>query len=105
MIGDKGLTDAVMREIDDNLNSHELIKVRVASDDRAAARCWLWRASARRSTPAPVQHIGKVLVLYRENPSTASRACAQSRPGARPDPAARRVRLKQTSTRPARTRR
>ena len=35
-IGDNGLTDAVLKEIDRNLNSHSLIKVKVALDDREA---------------------------------------------------------------------
>lgn len=34
LVGDKGLTDAVLREIEISLKSHELIKIRVASADR-----------------------------------------------------------------------
>ena len=34
MIGDAGLTDAVLKEIDISLNAHELIKIRVFGDDR-----------------------------------------------------------------------
>ncbi len=34
MIGNNGLTDAVMREIAINLDAHELIKIRVQGDDR-----------------------------------------------------------------------
>ena len=67
MIGDKGLTDAVLQAIDASLKSHELIKVRVDSDDRAAREALL--ASICSAVDAsPVQHIGKILVLYRENP-------------------------------------
>lgn len=36
MIGDAGLTDAVLKEIDVSLNAHELIKIRVFGDDRQA---------------------------------------------------------------------
>jgi RNA-binding protein len=67
MIGDKGLTEAVLRAIDAGLKSHELVKVKVAGDDRAAREAVLASiCSALDATP--VQHIGKILVLYRENP-------------------------------------
>jgi putative YhbY family RNA-binding protein len=67
MIGGKGLTDAVLREIDANLKSHELIKVKVASDERDERESYLARICGTLQA-APVQHIGKTLVLYRENP-------------------------------------
>jgi RNA-binding protein len=67
MIGDKGLTEAVLRAIDASLKSHELIKVKVASDDRAARETVLVNICSALDA-SPVQHIGKVLVLYRENP-------------------------------------
>lgn len=66
-IGDKGLSDAVLQAIDAALKSHELIKVKVASDDRAAREALLARICAAVDA-SPVQHIGKILVLYRENP-------------------------------------
>ncbi len=64
MIGDQGLTDAVTREVDLALTSHGLIKVRMFSDvraDREAALATL----ADTLNAAPVQHIGKLLVLWR----------------------------------------
>jgi RNA-binding protein len=67
MIGDKGLTDAVLRAIDESLKSHELIKVKVASDERTAREAVLASICAALGA-SPVQHIGKILVLYRENP-------------------------------------
>lgn len=67
MVGDKGLTEAVLRAIDASLKSHELIKVKVANEDRVARETVL--ASICSALDAsPVQHIGKILVLYRENP-------------------------------------
>jgi RNA-binding protein len=67
MIGDKGLTEAVLHAIDASLKSHELIKVKVASAERLAREAVL--ASICAATDAsPVQHIGKILLLYRENP-------------------------------------
>ena len=67
MVGDKGLTDAVLKEIDVNLKSHELIKVRVASDDRDERESYLARICEALDAAA-VQHIGKILVVYREKP-------------------------------------
>lgn len=64
MIGDAGLTDAVMREVDVGLKSHELIKVRVFGDDRDNRIAILGKICAELSA-APVQHIGKLLLIYR----------------------------------------
>ena len=66
IIGDKGLTDEVMKEIDRSLKAHELIKVKAATDDRAARSAWMQEICARLEAH-PVQEIGKVLVIYREN--------------------------------------
>jgi RNA-binding protein len=67
MIGGDGLTAAVKKEIDLALNSHGLIKVRVFSDDRAAREA-IFTALADELGAAPIQHIGKLLVLWRPMP-------------------------------------
>ena len=67
MIGGDGLTAAVKKEIDLALNSHGLIKVRVFSDDRAAREA-IFAALADELGAAPIQHIGKLLVLWRPMP-------------------------------------
>ena len=64
MIGDSGLTPAVMKEIDASLNSHGLIKIRVLGDDRDA-RVSHYETICADLGAAPVQHIGKLLVIYR----------------------------------------
>jgi RNA-binding protein len=64
MIGDAGLTPAVLREVDLALRSHQLIKVRVQGDDREA-RTQLYEALCEQCGASPVQHIGKLLVVYR----------------------------------------
>ncbi len=64
MIGNDGLTDAVLAAIDAQLVSHELIKVRVFSDDRTARGEMAAKIGAALNTGL-VQHIGKLLVLYR----------------------------------------
>lgn len=64
MIGNGGLSAAVINEADRALNAHELIKVRVLGDDREAREAWFAELCAALGA-APVQHIGKLLVLYR----------------------------------------
>ena len=71
MIGDAGLTPAVLREIDVSLKSHELIKIRVFGDDREA-RTALIDDISNRLDAALVQHIGKILVIYRPRPDDES---------------------------------
>ncbi|MBS1157389.1 MAG: RNA-binding protein [Proteobacteria bacterium] len=64
MIGNNGLTDAVIREIAVNLDAHELIKIRVLGDDRALREQYLQQICTDLGA-APVQHIGKLLLIYR----------------------------------------
>lgn len=66
-LGDKGLSDAVLAEIGRALDAHELIKVRAAGMDRAERDAALSEICARLNAQA-VQHIGKVLVLFRARP-------------------------------------
>lgn len=70
MIGNNGLTESVLREIAVSLDAHELIKVRVLGDDRVA-RVAIYDQIAEELGAGQVQHIGKLLVLYR--PSEAKR--------------------------------
>ena len=70
MIGNDGLTPAVQKEIDAALNAHGLIKVRVLGDDRAA-RETIYLQLADQLGAAPIQHIGKLLVLWRPKPPKA----------------------------------
>lgn len=67
MVGADGLTPAVSKEIDAALKAHGLIKVRVFSDDRAAREGML-QILADQLDAAPIQHIGKLLVLWRPMP-------------------------------------
>ncbi|MES2300296.1 MAG: YhbY family RNA-binding protein [Pseudomonadota bacterium] len=64
IIGEAGLTPAVSKEISASLDSHGLIKVRVFGDDREA-RVEIYDTICAELKAAPVQHIGKLLVLYR----------------------------------------
>ncbi len=64
-IGVDGATAAVRREIETALDVHGLIKVRVFADDRATREALFGELSAALGA-APVQHIGKLLVFWRE---------------------------------------
>jgi putative YhbY family RNA-binding protein len=66
-IGQHGLTPAVLREIEVNLRAHELIKVRAFSDIRGEREAMLGQICAKLDA-APVQHIGKLLILWRPAP-------------------------------------
>lgn len=66
MVGQKGLTEAVIQETDTALRAHELIKVRVLGDDRQE-RIEICEALCVETGAQLVQHIGKLLILYREN--------------------------------------
>jgi RNA-binding protein len=70
IIGDKGLTDEIIAEVDRSLKAHELIKVRAAGGERENRGSWM-QAICERLEAHPVQQIGKVLVIYRANPKEA----------------------------------
>jgi RNA-binding protein len=82
MIGEAGLTPAVMKEIELGLDSHGLIKVRVFGDDREA-RTGMYETICSELDAAPVQHIGKLLVLYRPKKETEKAGGAKSGKGMR----------------------
>ncbi len=67
MVGSDGLTPAVLKETDAALKAHGLIKVRVLGDDREA-RNEMFAKLADELSAAPIQHIGKLLVLWRPQP-------------------------------------
>ena len=64
MVGDKGLTYAVIKEIDRNLTAHELIKIRVFGADRDY-RSSLIKDICEKTNSLLVEHIGKLLILFR----------------------------------------
>jgi RNA-binding protein len=67
MIGEAGLTPAVLHEIDIALKSHELVKIRVLGDDRQR-RASLASNICAALEASPVQQIGKMLVVFRPRP-------------------------------------
>jgi RNA-binding protein YhbY len=82
MVGGDGLTAAVKKEADAALNAHGLIKVRVFSDDRAAREA-MFQTLADELNAAPIQHIGKLLVLWRPLPEREKTADEERMPGPR----------------------
>jgi putative YhbY family RNA-binding protein len=84
MIGAEGLTPAVLKETDAALKAHGLIKIRVFSDDRTAREALLVQL-ADQLDAAPIQHIGKLLVLWRPLPEkTPDRPAATDRKAVAP---------------------
>ena len=77
MVGSAGLTPTVLHEINIALNSHELIKIRVLGDDRLLREKLIGEICPALAASL-VQHIGKMLVIYRPRPEAAAA------PGARP---------------------
>ena len=80
-IGQHSLTPAVLHEIDVNLLAHELIKIRVFSDDRGEREALLARICSELDA-APVQHLGKILTIWRPVPEPEAPVAA---PGVKPD--------------------
>jgi putative YhbY family RNA-binding protein len=70
-LGNKGLTEAVIAEIGRALDAHELIKVRAGGMERDAREAALAEICTKLDAQ-PVQHIGKVLVVYRKKPEIAT---------------------------------
>ena len=77
-ISQHGLSESVLQEISTSLVSHELIKIRVFNDDREVREQYL-AAICEQLDAAPVQHIGKLLVIWRPNPETKAKNVRRSR--------------------------
>jgi putative YhbY family RNA-binding protein len=67
-IADNGLSQTVLKEIDHSLNAHGLIKIRVVTDDREQREAFLAEI-CHALNAAAIQHIGKLLVVYRPKPA------------------------------------
>ncbi len=66
MLGNKGFTPAVQKETDIALRDHELIKIRVACEDRDEKKA-LVAAICEATKAELVQLIGNIAVIYRKN--------------------------------------
>lgn len=66
MVGDKGLTENVIEEINNALNHHELIKVRIRTEERDDKKAMI-EAICKQCNAHQVQVIGHILALYRRS--------------------------------------
>ena len=82
MIGNDGLTPTVKKEVDAAHKAHRHIKVRVLGDDRLA-REKIYDELADDLGAAQIQHIGKLLVLWREKPPKEKAIDDDRKPGPR----------------------
>ncbi|MBB5204149.1 putative YhbY family RNA-binding protein [Inhella inkyongensis] len=82
MIGGDGLTPAVTKEADAALNAHGLIKVRAAIDDRAAREAAYVQLCDALDC-APVQHIGKLFIVWRPIPEKVKTIDENAKPAPR----------------------
>jgi len=89
-IGQHGLTPPVLHEIDVALTAHELIKIRVQNDDRHERTALLTRICAETGS-APVQQLGKLLIVWRRAPEPPPTATTERPRTAAPRRTAKRV--------------
>jgi RNA-binding protein len=82
MIGNDGLSAAVTKETEQALDAHGLIKIRVLGDDRNQ-RELMFQTLADQLNAAPIQHIGKLLVLWRPQPEKEKKLDQDKMPGPR----------------------
>jgi RNA-binding protein len=80
MVGNEGLTPSVVKETEAALNAHGLIKVRVLGDDREAREA-VYQQLCDQLNAAPIQHIGKLLVLWRPKPKKVKEVDEDRKPG------------------------
>jgi putative YhbY family RNA-binding protein len=81
LVGAEGLTDAVLSEIKVHLGAHQLIKIRVFGDEREA-RLAIYEQICDQLNAAPIQHIGKLLVIWK--PEAAAKPAAKTKRGTLP---------------------
>ncbi len=99
-VGQHGLTPAVLHEIDLALLKHELIKIRVFSDARDDREATLAKTCAEMECAA-VQHLGKVLVVWRPNPEAKRAAPPKREPRSATKSGAKRPKAPKTGPRTA----
>ena len=79
MVAGAGLTPAVLHEVDISLKAHELIKVRANTEEREQRDAW-HKQLCEELNAAPIQHLGKILVLFRPKPEVEPVSKAKAKP-------------------------
>ncbi len=69
MIGQHGLSENVLNELESSIDHHELIKVKIPAGDKADKQSLIDAMCARLKAEA-VQKIGNVVVLFRKHPKS-----------------------------------
>jgi RNA-binding protein len=67
IVGDSGVTPAVLHEILLALDHHELIKIRVNAEDRTTRETMITEICAT-TDAALIQRVGHIATLFRRNP-------------------------------------
>ena len=83
MLGNNGLTEGVLAEIEQALGHHELIKVKIASEDRET-KALIVEAIVRETGACNVQVIGKTRFCTAQRQSVKSRCHALALGGTEP---------------------
>ncbi len=65
IVGDKGITDNVLQEINQTLDNHELIKIRINAENKAQ-RQQIIQDICTRTQAILIQTIGHIIAIYRE---------------------------------------
>ncbi len=76
-VGQHGVTDAVLAELEIALDHHELLKIKVGIGDRDA-RDTIIADLATRTNSTVIQRIGNIAVLYRQKPEQKKKAKKRS---------------------------
>ena len=66
-IGQHGVTENVMKELNIALDHHELVKIKIAGEDRDARQAMI-QSLCDETSAEKIQAIGKTLTLFRRNP-------------------------------------
>jgi len=82
-VAGNGLTQAVLGEIEKNLEAHELIKIRVYGEDRLQRDTFM-KEICERTRAAAVQHIGNILVIYRPAAPVTPKTVKTAKPARKP---------------------
>ncbi len=73
LLGSKGLTDAVHKEIELALHSHELIKIKLNSKDKAEKEA-ITEAICKKHDATLIAQIGHIITIYKKNPQKPTQA-------------------------------
>ena len=69
MIGQNGVTENILKELEIALDFHELVKIKIAGENKASCAAVIEQL-IKASNAETVQKIGKTLTLFRRNKTT-----------------------------------